>query len=140
MFKKIAILATLAGALCLACIVQAGISASVSRERPQLIRVTLRDVPFVCEEAGTGTNGFGGVKVFELKEGYILMDGIMCDLRITIDTNDLDVADGGDIALGTATAIATTGAITHTSTRADLIANISVAWRSFKQTGRRDKG
>lgn len=65
--------------------------------------LTLDDTPVVVTEIGAGTNAVGGVKVYDWPEGRILLLGaIVENVTITIDTNAIDVADGGDVAFGTA--------------------------------------
>jgi hypothetical protein len=82
--------------------------------------------PIVIAEAGTGTNGFGGVKMFDFPEGRVLVHGVVMNVGLTFDTNFVAVGSGINAACGTATAIATTGAVANTSTRADLTANVQV--------------
>ena len=87
-------------------------------------------ISVVLAEGGTGTNGFGGTKIYDFPEGRILVQGVTVkDVTITVDAA-LDAADGGDWALGTATAGGTSGlASTEVdicpSTSADPITNVT---------------
>ncbi len=45
--------------------------------------------------------GFGGVKAYTFPEGRILVLGVIASLLIDPLSSNLDVADGGDIGLGT---------------------------------------
>lgn len=61
--------------------------------------ITLEDTPVVVVGA-TGV-GFGGVKIYDLPAGAIQVLGVTVDsLIVTVDTNTLDAADGGDWSLG----------------------------------------
>jgi len=72
--------------------------------------LTLDDTPILTVEGGTGTNGFGSVKLYDFPEGRILVLGCQVqDFTMTVDTNVLDVADGGDYGLGTTAAVAAGG-------------------------------
>jgi len=65
--------------------------------------LTLADTPVVVTEEGAGTNAVGGVKIYDFPEGRILVLGVIVDsVIIGIDTNAIDVADGGDWSFGTA--------------------------------------
>jgi len=65
--------------------------------------LVLDDVSVVVTEQGAGTNAVGGTKIYDFTEGRILVLGaIMENATITIDTNAIDAADGGDVACGTA--------------------------------------
>jgi len=75
---------------------------------------------------GTDTNGFGGVKIFTFDDGRLLVHGVVTDLTVEFATNKVADTGGVNLALGTATAVVSTGAIAHTSTRANLTPNISV--------------
>jgi len=89
--------------------------------------LTLANVPMVVAATSGGeTNGFGSVKLVDFPEGRILIHSVTVDLSVTVDGNTLDVADGGDLALGTSPAIVTTGGVAHTGVRADLCPNISL--------------
>ena len=64
--------------------------------------VTMAATPVVIVEGGTGTNGYGGVKIYDFPAGRIFVLGVTVDsFTITIDTNTLDVADGAAFAFGT---------------------------------------
>lgn len=65
--------------------------------------VTMADTPCVVTEQGAGTNAVGGVKIYDLPEGRILVLGVTAEnITVGIDTNAIDAADGGDVAFGTA--------------------------------------
>jgi len=65
--------------------------------------VTLASTPVVVTEQGAGTNAVGGVKIYDLPEGRILVLGVTVDsIAVTVDANAIDNADGGDVAFGTA--------------------------------------
>jgi len=65
--------------------------------------ITLASTPVVVTEQGAGTNAVGGVKIYDLPEGRILVLGVTVDsIAVTVDANAIDNADGGDIAFGTA--------------------------------------
>jgi len=65
--------------------------------------LTLDDTPIVIAEGGSGTNGYGGTKIYDFPEGRILVMGVTVDsFTTTVDARVLDNADGGDFAFGTA--------------------------------------
>ena len=101
-------------------------SSSKIKNAYQRRELTLKDELVGLTTGGTGTNGFGGVKIFDFDEGRVLIHGVVTDLTVEFATNKVADTGGINLALGTATAIVTTGAIAHTSTRADLTANIEV--------------
>lgn len=80
----------------------------------------------VIAEGGTGTNGYGAVKLFDFPEGHIKIHAASLDLDISIPTAQVAAGSGLNVAVGTATAIPTTSTTAHTGTRADLVANVEV--------------
>jgi len=82
------------------------------------------DMPIVMAEGGTGTNGVGSTKIYDFPEGVIELEGCsVANYAITVDTNALDNADGGDWSFGTAAA---GGASGLASTEVDFIASTGV--------------
>jgi len=62
--------------------------------------LTLADTPVIVD--GTSGVGYGGTKIYDLPEGRIFVLGVTAEnITITVDTNALDDADGGDVSLGT---------------------------------------
>jgi len=65
--------------------------------------LTLDDTPIVVTEIGAGTNAVGGVKIWDAPAGRIKVLGVLVEnFTVTVDTNALDDADGGDFSFGTA--------------------------------------
>ena len=65
--------------------------------------ITLDDTPVVVTEIGAGTNAVGGVKIYDLPAGRILVLGVTVeDVTVAVDSNALDAADNGDFSFGTA--------------------------------------
>lgn len=65
--------------------------------------VTMASTPVTVTEIGAGTNAVGGVKIYDFPAGRILVLGVtVANVAVTVDTNALDNADGGDFAFGTA--------------------------------------
>lgn len=63
--------------------------------------------------SATGTNAWGGVKLYDFPAGRILVHGVIVDnLIIAPQTNMLPIAGGGDWAIGTV--VATTNALSGT--------------------------
>jgi hypothetical protein len=125
MIKKI--LALFVGVCFGATVMMAGVTSSDTKKNAYLAkRLNLTEVSVVMSEAGTGTNGFGGTKIFDFKEGCVNIHGVTMDLKGSFNTNVIANGAGLDLALGTATAIATTGTVTHTGTKADLCPNVNV--------------
>jgi len=101
----------------------------------QVIKTTLTmsDVSVVIAEGGSGTNGYGGVKIYDFPEGRLLVQGVIVE-NFTFKTNAtsaIDSADGGDFAFGTA--VVTDGSMSGTmvdfcpSTSIDPITNVTDA-------------
>jgi len=62
--------------------------------------LSLDDV--VVEVVGATGVGFGGTKVYDFPAGRVLVLGVTVDsLIVSVDTNSLDIADGGDWSFGT---------------------------------------
>jgi len=80
----------------------------------------------VIGEGGSGTNGFGGQKIWDFDEGRIKIHGILYSIKVGIATNLVEDGSGLNFALGSATAIPTTGATAHTGVRVDLGDNVEV--------------
>jgi len=85
--------------------------------------LTITDCPVVVGGGNANSNGFGGVQIYDFPEGRMLVHGCVVDTLVTVDTNYLDDADGGDVAVGTA--VVADGDLTD-STDKDLCAAISV--------------
>ena len=82
------------------------------------------DLPVVLAEGGTGTNGYGSAAIYAFPEGRIFVLGVTVDsVTVTVDTNALDNADGGDFAFGTAAAGGTSGL---SGTEVDLCPSTSI--------------
>lgn len=85
--------------------------------------LTGSDVTVVMAEGGEGTNGVGSVKIYDFPAGRILVLGVTVDsLTLSVDTNALDAADGGDFSFGTAAA---GGASGLSSTEVDICPSTS---------------
>jgi len=80
----------------------------------------------VISEAGTGTNGFGGKKIWDFDEGRIVVHSVLYTIKVGIATNLVNDGSGLDFSLGSVTAIPTEGATNNTGTRADLGDNTQV--------------
>lgn len=62
--------------------------------------LTANDLSVVVD--GTAGGGFGGSLVYTFPEGMISIESVVVDnVIISVDTNSLDAADGGDWAFGT---------------------------------------
>ena len=85
------------------------------------LKLTAEEVVIV--EGGTGTNGYGGAKIYDFPEGRILVHGVVADLKITFAPSITNEGVGIDVGLGTAAV--TDGDITD-STDIDLCAAIAV--------------
>jgi len=85
--------------------------------------LTLAAMPVVVVEGGTGTNGYGGTKIYDFPAGRILVHGCIVNCAITVDATNLDAADGGDVGCGTA--VVSDGDLTD-ATDIDLCAAIDV--------------
>lgn len=107
-------------------LVYAGVTASHEEGVTKRVKLRFKAEPIVISEGGSGTNAFGGVKVFTWDEGRISIDGVVFNIKIGIATNLVNDGSGINVAIGTVTAIATTGSVAHTSTRVDLGANVEV--------------
>lgn len=64
--------------------------------------LTLAATPVVVAPGGTGTNGYGGTKIWDFPEGRVLLHGCVMDLNVTVDAANLDAADSGDVSVGSA--------------------------------------
>jgi len=89
-------------------------------------RVTIEDLPVVVDGTGADTtNGFGSVKILAFPEGRVLVHGVVGQLVVT-PGDGLDEADGANWSLGTAAAIATTGAVVQATTRVDILPSTAI--------------
>lgn len=83
--------------------------------------LTLADTPVVVD--GTSGAGFGGTKLYDFPSGRVLVLGVIAEnITISVDTNGLDAADGGDVSFGTTVA----GDGTLTGTDVDLLPSTSI--------------
>lgn len=84
--------------------------------------LTLDSVPILIT-ADAITNAWGSVKVYDFPEGRILVHGVTAkNVKLTVQTNKLPIASGGDIALGTVAASSNV----LTGTMVDLLPSTSI--------------
>jgi len=107
----------------------AAVSASENYNTPTKTVLTINDLSVPIAFSGPGTNHTGGVKVYDFPAGRILVLGVTVD-SFTVATNavGIEAADGGDYALGTASASGSSLASTEVdlcpATSIDPITNI----------------
>lgn len=95
--------------------------------------VTCTDTPATITYGGSGTNSVGGVKVYDMPEGRILVLGVTVkDMTvIPVAANGFSVTDGGDFSLGTTVAagaaLETTGVDLCPATSIDAVTNVTSA-------------
>ena len=85
--------------------------------------LTLADVPLLISTDENDTNAWGSVKIYDFPEGRILVHGVTVDgVLLTLDTDTIPSASGGDFAFGTVEASSNV----LTSTMVDLCPSTSV--------------
>jgi len=88
--------------------------------------ITVTALPVIVDGTGAATtNGFGSVQILDVPAGRILVHGVTAQRTVTPGTG-LDAADGADWSLGTAAAIASTGAVVQATTRVNLCPSTSI--------------
>lgn len=92
--------------------------------------ITCADTPVTITYGGSGTNSVGGVKIYDMPEGRLLVLGVVVE-DMTVDpteANGFAGTDGGDFALGTTVVSGATLATTEVdlcpATSIDAITNV----------------
>ncbi len=83
------------------------------------VTLTAAALDLVFTESGTASVLYGGAKVYDFPEGYLLFLGAVIDGSVTVAADTSAVSYNGDVSLGTVTADDTN--TTLTSTEADLL-------------------
>lgn len=93
--------------------------------------ITCDDTPVTITYGGSGTNSVGGVKIYDMPEGRVLVLGVTVEDMTVAPVAAMGFAgtDGGDFSVGTAvasgTSLTSTGADLCPSTSIDAITNVT---------------